>query len=160
MSDTPTIRPVEPKDHAEIIAMIRSIYDDYDNMVLEVEKEAPHYLDPGKHFRSRGGDFWVVERNGEIVATVAATVAGNRAELFCLYVRQDARRQGLARRLVELVIAAAAQRGANRLEMWSDTRFTDAHRLYRNMGFTQDGERELHDLSDTVEYGFWINLPK
>jgi GNAT superfamily N-acetyltransferase len=154
------VRPVEPRDHADIIELIRSIYDDYENMVLEVEHEAPHYLQPGDYFRSRAGDFWVVERDGLIVATVAMSVVGTMAELFCLYVRQSDRRQGLGRMLVEMVRREAEERGAHRLVMWSDTRFTDAHRLYRHMGFTQEGRRQLHDLSNTAEFGFWINLPK
>jgi hypothetical protein len=41
------------------------------------------------------------------------------------------------------------------MELWSDTRFLDAHRLYERLGYRRTGRtRELHDLSDTVEYEF------
>ena len=38
--------------------------------------------------------------------------------------------------------------------LWTDTRFLDAHRLYRSLGFREYGERLLHDSNNTKEYGF------
>ena len=39
--------------------------------------------------------------------------------------------------------------------LWSDTRFTHAHRLYLRTGFRQTGERELpEDINQTREYSF------
>jgi putative acetyltransferase len=38
---------------------------------------------------------------------------------------------------------------------WSDTRFTDAHRLYARLGYVQaDGRRDLGDVSNSTEYRF------
>jgi putative acetyltransferase len=42
--------------------------------------------------------------------------------------------------------------------MWSDTRFADAHRLYRSLGFRQCGYRELNDSNNSKEYGFEMSL--
>jgi GNAT superfamily N-acetyltransferase len=64
------------------------------------------------------------------------------------------RRQGWGRRLTELTIDYARSRGRGRMILWSDTRFTKAHQLYRGMGFRETGVRELHDSNNTVEYGF------
>ena len=62
---------------------------------------------------------------------------------------------GLGSRLVALVEHEALGRAMATVELWSDTRFIDAHRLYRSLGYDQlPGTRELHDLSDTVEYRF------
>jgi hypothetical protein len=56
---------------------------------------------------------------------------------------------------VALVENEAERRGASFVELWSDTRFTDAHRLYRSLGYRQLPDvRELHDLSSTREYRF------
>jgi putative acetyltransferase len=44
--------------------------------------------------------------------------------------------------------------------LWSDTRFTDAHRLYRSLGFRDCGYRELNDSNNSKEYGFEIALVK
>jgi hypothetical protein len=37
---------------------------------------------------------------------------------------------------------------------WSDTRFTDAHRLYERLGYIRGGTRDLGDVSRSVEYFF------
>ena len=73
--------------------------------------------------------------------------------LHALYVAQGARRRGLGAQLVGLVEAEARSRGAFRVELWSDTRFADAHRLYQRLGYVRTpGVRELHDASRSVEY--------
>jgi putative acetyltransferase len=49
----------------------------------------------------------------------------------------------------------ARSRGAETLELWSDTRFVDAHRLYERLGYVRGEEtRELHDLSRSTELYF------
>jgi putative acetyltransferase len=72
-----------------------------------------------------------------------------------LYVAAAARRRRLGARLVGLVEDAARGRGAAAVELWSDTRFHDAHRLYARLGYGRSARtRELHDLSNTVEHHF------
>jgi len=41
------------------------------------------------------------------------------------------------------------------VHLWTDTRFTDAHRLYERLGYARlDETRALHDRSGTVEYHY------
>ena len=41
------------------------------------------------------------------------------------------------------------------MELWSDTRFREAHAFYTAMGYTQTGrERDLHDRSESSEFEF------
>jgi GNAT superfamily N-acetyltransferase len=81
-------------------------------------------------------------------------------ELKSLYVSAKARRQGLGELLTGLVEEEAVRRGARAVELWSDTRFADAHRLYARLGYRRlPHTRELHDLSDTTEYSFRKELP-
>ena len=76
-------------------------------------------------------------------------------ELVKLYVARHRRGQGLGRALVESVERHARDRGASAIELWSDSRFHDAHRLYQRCGYQRTGaSRDLHDLSQTTEYGF------
>jgi putative acetyltransferase len=57
--------------------------------------------------------------------------------------------------LVGVVEAAARSAGATGMVLWSDTRFTDAHRLYTRAGYQKSGRvRSLHDRSNTDEYEF------
>ena len=96
-----------------------------------------------------------------LMATIgcSAVVDGEVAELKRLYVAAAFRQRGLGRALVEHVEAHASAGGASAIELWSDTRFADAHRLYERLGYTATGEtRELHDPSDTTEYRFVRHL--
>ena len=135
--------------------LIDEVYREYD-CALDVLTDDTHLLAPGEYVRARGGEFWVVERDEEILATVAVKLLGNDAvELKTLYVSPLLRRQGWGRKLSEMTIEYARARGRRRMVLWSDTRFTDAHRLYLSMGFRQlAGTRDLRDSNNSIEYGF------
>jgi len=51
------------------------------------------------------------------------------------------RRQGLARRLVETVIAWAETAGADESELWVNETNVPAVGLYRSLGFEETGDR-------------------
>ena len=107
------------------------------------------------------GRAWVAEADGSVVGSVACQPArgGVGLELQMLYVIAPWRRLGLGSGFVGLVESETRRRGQSSLELWSDTRFLDAHRLYRSLGFEQLPDvRELHDLSDTREYLFRKSL--
>ena len=107
-----------------------------------------------------GGDFWVAEASGQVVGSVGYRPLQNGSvELLKLYVARATRGQGLGRRLIALVKAAARAAGASHIELWTDTRFTAAHRLYEHLGFTRSpGTRQLDDLSRSVEYHYRLEL--
>jgi putative acetyltransferase len=49
----------------------------------------------------------------------------------------------------------ARRTGARMVELWSDTRFTAAHRLYERLGYIRLPEtRSLSDLSQTTEFHY------
>ena len=145
------LRPATDADSAGIIELIGAVFAEYPGCVLDVDREEPELRAPASSFDR----FWVVEQGRRIVACVGCELRGEVAELKKLYVARDARRRGIARRLVELVEETARAAGANRVELWSDTRFTAAHALYLALGYAQLPEtRELHDLSRTVEHHF------
>ena len=153
----PAVRDAVDDDAGDLVALIGACFSEYDGCVLDTGTEAPHLLRVSSHYSALRGRAWVAEAAGSVVASVACRPAReHRAlELQMLYVAAPWRGQGLGSRLVALVEQEACRRGLARVELWSDTRFTDAHRLYRGLGYEQGAEvRELHDLSDTVEYHF------
>jgi N-acetylglutamate synthase-like GNAT family acetyltransferase len=152
-----TLRPTVPGDVPGILDLIAEIFSEY-GCVLDAQREDTHLLNPGPHFRERGGDFWVVEQGGRIVATVALVLHEDAGEIRCLYVHRDLRRQGWGRRLSQMTMKLAWQAGKRRMILWSDTRFVEAHRLYQALGFTRCGQRDLHDSNHTVEHGFETEL--
>ncbi|MBL7497529.1 GNAT family N-acetyltransferase [Frankia sp. CNm7] len=96
-----------------------------------------------------------------LAACVATRETGDgRVELKSLYVAATARRRGLGAALVRRVEREARRRGAGLVELWSDTRFTDAHRLYERLGYVATGQiRDLRDLSNTTEVRYTRGLP-
>jgi GNAT superfamily N-acetyltransferase len=150
-------RPTVPRDVPGILKLIAGVYAEYE-CVLDAENEERHLLEPGPYFRAYGGEFWVVEDGGVVLATAAVMLHEDAGELKTLYVHPSLRRQGWGRRLTNLAIDYARQSGKRKMILWSDTRFTDAHRLYRSMGFSEIGRRELHDSNNSIEYGFEMSL--
>src|SRR5437660_11157226 len=138
--DSLSPRPTIPEDVPGILNLIAGIYAEYD-CVLDAENDERHLLEPGTYFRTHGGEFWVVEENGVIRATVAVMLHTNARELKTLYMHPSLRRQGWGRRLTELAMDYARSRGKTKMILWSDTRFTDAHNLYRKMGYREIEKR-------------------
>ena len=161
----PQLRDALDDDAADLIALFAAVFAEYPGCVLDVDGEMPELRHIAAHFAAAGGRFYVFTRpgtdsapaeRGRVVACGGYTPAGSeQVELRKLYVAKTERRAGLGSRLCALVEAEALLRGARRVELWSDTRFLDAHRLYERRGYRRSGKtRELHDLSHTVEYHF------
>ena len=151
------LRDARDGDAAELIELIGSVYAEYPGLVLDVDGEEPELRSIASSFASRGGRFWVSERAGRVVGCVGFVPgpAAGGLELRKLYVHRRARRAGLGSRLCERVEGEALRRGSRFVELWSDTRFEDAHRLYAKRGYERGGKaRELRDLSRSVEYYF------
>ena len=153
---TPLVRDARDEDAAGLIALIAACWSEYPGCILDVDGELPELRRIASHFGERGGRFWVGEAAGCVVASVGILpLGGDGAELCKLYVDASARRHGLGASLVALVEREALQRGRTRLELWSDTRFLDAHRLYERLGFVRSPQtRALNDLSHSIEYHY------
>lgn len=155
------IREARDDDAWDLIGLVAGCWAEYPGCVLDVHGEVPELLAIATHYRNLGGGFWMAEDSGRLAGCVglAPSPEPGFAVLHKLYVAWSARRQGLGETLVGLVEAEAAARGATAIELWSDTRFEDAHRLYERLGYERLPEtRELHDLSHSVEYRFWKPL--
>ena len=151
------VRPVADSDSADLIALIETVFGEYPNCYLDVDKEMPELRAPAHAAREDDCRWWVAEAEGAVVGSCAAVPDDDAGtmELKRLYVAKSARRQGLAAHLVSLVESEARKRGARRLVLWSDTRFADAHRLYERLGFVkQPRTRALPDISNTIEFHY------
>jgi putative acetyltransferase len=157
LDTAPQVRRARDTDASGLVALVRVCFSEYEGCVLDTEEEMPHLLRPAAHFTATGGCAWVAETEGAVVGSVACRPAADAGglELQMLYVSAPGRRRGLGSLLVALVEDEARLRGATFVDLWTDTRFTDAHRLYHSLGYDRHpGVRELHDLSATVEFHF------
>lgn len=150
------IRDARDDDSWDLIGLIAACWAEYPGCILDVHAEEPWLLAPATAYAAEGGHLWVAEQDGRVVASVALKPARDGSiALKSLYVARAARRRGLGDRLAQLVETEAHQRGARFVELWSDTRFLDAHRLYGRRGYVRgEHTRELHDISRSVEFYF------
>lgn len=125
LSRTPFDSPVAQLLCAEIQAEYVRRYGDGDETVLGAgDFDPPH------------GDFLVAyDESGEPLGCGGWRAHGNDAEMKRVYVREHARRRGLARRLVEAVEASAAAAGRERVILETGPQQPEAVAMYRAMGY-------------------------
>ena len=155
MEGTPTIRPGTRDDAPGIVALIGRVFAEY-AWIWDPPTEVPDLLDFDAHYAAPHGAFWVVIDGGRVVGSAGVDRRGPAlAELHRLYLEPGQRGRGLGEALVRRVLEWCRAEAIARLELWSDTRFEHAHRLYLRLGFRRDGERTLDgDINDTREYRF------
>ncbi|MCB8822065.1 GNAT family N-acetyltransferase [Microvirga rosea] len=166
MSDVVTtasgsLRPAVDADAQDLFGLLALCFAEYPGCFIDPHDDLPDLLRAGSSFDRKGGAFWVVEdERGRVCACVAVDFPEEgTAELHRLYVRPDRRGGGLGASLVRQAEDHARERQARRMIFWSDTRFTTAHRLYQRLGYVQvPGERDLGDISNSVEYRFEKDL--
>jgi putative acetyltransferase len=157
VEDQPIIRPVVNADAQDLFGLLSLCYAEYPGCFVDPHDDLPDLISPSSSYAETEGAFWAVEdERGRVCACVAVDFPeSGTAELHRLYVRSDQRGQGLGSLLVRQAESHARVRGAERIVLWSDTRFTTAHRLYKRLGYTQiDGQRQLTDISKSAEYRF------
>jgi putative acetyltransferase len=165
-------------DSAAVCSVIKAVYDEY-GFAWDPETYHADLYDLNAYYFDRGDLFWVAEIDGQIVGTVAferfsqipgevgqlsniegalPRVGGCDCSLERLYVHPSARRMGVGTALVERVLAEARDHGHSYLEMWSDKRFGDAHRLYGRYGADVVAERICDDPDVSPEWGLIVRL--
>jgi dihydrofolate reductase/ribosomal protein S18 acetylase RimI-like enzyme len=107
---------------------------------------------PAPYDTPRGG-LWVAWSDGEPLGCVALNeLAPEIAELKRMYVRPDARRRGVARRLTEHAAAVATARGFRRLRLGTLATSDGAQRLYEGAGFRRIAAYRAVEFGDTLFY--------
>jgi GNAT superfamily N-acetyltransferase len=158
---------IEPYDRARHgdgpVRVVQSVYREYQftweaggyhRDLYEIEQAYA----PPDHF------FDVAVVDSDVVGTIGGEARGGHdglreAELKRLYVDARCRKLGIGRALAERFLAWARSRGCRRAILWSDKRFTAAHRLYQAAGFRVVGERICPgDPDQSDEHGFAMEL--
>jgi putative acetyltransferase len=153
----PAIRDATDADGEALAALIATCFADYPGCLF-IRDEFPELRRPASHYAGKGGMLRVVDGpDGGIVGSIAAWPVPEQdaVEIGKVYVDAALRGGGLAQRLFADAVAFAQSRGACALMLWSDTRFTRAHRFYERLGFRRwPGERHLGDVSASIEWHF------
>jgi putative acetyltransferase len=152
------LRAATDADSERVIAHIAGIWAEYQGCVMDLEEESD-LLKVATSYTSSGGSIWLAEdASGALAATVAIVPcesAPGGMQLGRLYVAKSARRGGLASKLLAFAESSARARGATFMELWTDTRFKEAHGFYEARGYVRlHGERALRDASDSYEFHY------
>ncbi len=87
-------------------------------------------------------EVFVAVEQGEVVGTIVLLIVPSLSHgrtpwaiAENLIVSEKHRRRGIGRMLLEHVIAGAGEKGCHKLQLLSDKRRTEAHKLYESLGF-------------------------
>ena len=153
----PGLRPATDDDSDGLIDLIAGVWTEYPSIVFDLDGEEPWLRAPASAYSGQG-ELWVLPfpDAGGLLACAGWRPHPEGAELKSLYVAAPCRRQGWGSRLVRFIERrAGCQSSRARLRAWSDSRFTDSHQMYEQLGYRRTGaSRELHDKSATVEFEF------
>ncbi len=129
------------------IPRILELYDELTIHVSEIESSRnPARDEVYRVFKEICADprheLFVLEDQGEVAGTVVLLIVPNLSHSATpwaivenLIVGGKHRRKGFGRTLLEHVIARAGEKGCHRIELCSDLRREEAHRLYSAVGF-------------------------
>jgi putative acetyltransferase len=153
-----TIEPYARDRHGDGPALV--IEDVYREFRFTWEPGGYHWdvLHPEEAYAPPDGFFAVAVDQGQVVGTAGGTRRDGVAELKRLYLLDRHRGRGLGHALLDRFLAWARQGGCTRVVLWSDKRFTDAHRLYAKAGFRVMGDRICDDPDQSPEYGYALDL--
>jgi GNAT superfamily N-acetyltransferase len=147
-------RPVNDSDGVAVAALIAACFAEHPGCLFSWG-EFPELVAPATWAAGRGTRMWVIDgADGVIAGCICATPDGaGSVELHKFYLAGHLRGSGLAQRLAAKVFDLAGEIGAERIVLWTDTRFTRAHSFYEKLGFVGDsGTRALGDISNSEEF--------
>lgn len=171
-----SIRLASRADEPAIQHVIRTVYEEY-GWPWDPDDYHQDLYDIQKFYFDHGGYFWVAEYDDRIVGTTALEVfpsfpmgettvlvdgvtrgASCDCSIERLYVLPEARGLKIGSALWRQVVQQARELGRQRLEIWSDKRLHEAHRLYEKYGAVRVGERLCHDPDQSPEWGMILDL--
>lgn len=150
-SEAINLRPAVNQDSGQIIELIDSVLREYDDKVCLDGCEAD-LLDIEVNYLAKGGMFWVLERNGQIVGTHAAlpwSESSGACHFRRLYLHPSLRGTKWSAVLMQVTIDWAIEHNFQLVEFWSDTRFHRAHKFFTKFGFTPDGRTRV--MTDGID---------
>ena len=108
------------------------------------------------------GEFVVLEEDGEIVGAHATQPIDLEKGLLTfrrLYLPARVRGSGAGKFLMDWAVGWSRDNGYRRVEFWSDTRFSRAHRFFERYGFERGGIRHVEEGKlKFSEYFFALSL--
>lgn len=150
------IRPGRDTDGPALIDLIWSCWSAYPGIRMDVDQEMPELRALATYYAARGGSLWVAEAAGSVCGMIATRPLEARIWEICrVYVDPALHGSGLGHALLDHAEQRAGTGGAERLVLWSDTRFDRAHHFYEKRSYVRRGPvRVLNDISNSLEFAY------
>lgn len=130
--------PLDPQAQPLIEGLIAEYQTRYGTLYDSEGARKELYLYPPAAFAAPEGGFLLILRDGETIAGGAfMRYDSDTAELKRIWTHPELRRQGLARKVVLALEAAAADQGYSRVYLTSGFRQPEAGALYVRLGYRQ-----------------------
>jgi len=155
------LRPGLREDGPGLVRLIDDVYREYGDEA-DVEGYDRDLLDVEAAYRDKGGEFVVLEEDGEIVGAHATQPVDPEQGLLTfrrLYLPARVRGRGAGKFLMDWAVRWSRDNGYRRVEFWSDTRFFRAHQFFERYGFERGGVRHVEEGKlKFSEYFFALSL--
>jgi putative acetyltransferase len=139
------IRDWQPHDRLVAAEVVRSVLAEY-GLGWEPEATDRDVLQVEAAYWETGGEFWVVEHQGQIVGTAGyyPIDRGSKAvELRKMYLLPEIRGKGLGRHLLQLLEQAIALHGFEQIWIETSSKLKEAIKLYESSGYQPDTTEDL-----------------
>jgi GNAT superfamily N-acetyltransferase len=154
MSASAIIRAAEMADLDRLTQIIRETIESY-GYIFELEVELPDFLDYEGFYGQHKGELYVIEVDGVIAGCGALKLDKSIPYLSRIYVDERFRGLGYGKAIVQFLMDRNEKLGNDELELWSDTLFRTAHKMYESMGYVFTGRvRPLGDINNCYEYHY------
>ncbi|MGF1483090.1 MAG: GNAT family N-acetyltransferase [Opitutales bacterium] len=144
------MRPVTASDREDVSALVDAAYREIGDRVFLQGYDVDLTTLPEPYLSAQGAFMVCHDTHGRLAGTHAVRPldrAQGVVEFKRFYVRRDLRGQGLGRKLMDWAVDWARAREFQRVEFWSDTRFSHAHALFEHWGFQRGAVRTGNDGS-------------
>jgi putative acetyltransferase len=133
------IRPLTRDDDAAMRAVIVRVLEDFGESEAEVLQMLPELASLSRFYRTKGAQYWVVERDGKLMGGAGIAplrkLDAKTCELQKMYVLPEARGYRLGERLLETCLAFAREAGYRRCYLDTRADMKGAIALYERFGF-------------------------
>ncbi len=159
-----TVRPAHA-DELEAVGRLTVAAYRADDLLVEDDFYEPVLADAAR--RAHEAELWVALAEGRLVGGVTYCTAGSpwaelagprEGEFRMLAVDPSARRQGVARSLVEACVRRSRDLDHRAMVLSSLPQMTGAHRLYEAVGFVRAPERDWTPVPGVHLWGFRLDL--
>lgn len=129
----------EPADRQGVIDVILPIQREEFGIAITAQDQPDLQAIPD-FYQTGNGDFWVAQKDGQIIGTIGLKDIGNQqTALRKMFVAAPFRGRefGVAAKLLNTLLTEAWQRGVREIYLGTTDKFLAAHRFYEKHGFVE-----------------------